>query len=104
MKALITFFVVTSAICIPAGVWMISDGEILGYLEILVGCFGLFIVYCCVSATKEQKEKALRQQEALNAELAEKQRRTDTLNKNVKEGKWIYNIQQVYFLPYNNTL
>lgn len=102
MKALITFFVVTSAICIPAGVWMISDGEILGYLEILVGCFGLFIVYCCVSATKEQKEKALRQQEALNAELAEKQRRTDTLNKNVKEGKWIFPAEKLYQLCYDS--
>lgn len=102
MKALITFFVAASAICIPVGVWMISDGEMFGFFEILVGCFCLFIAYCCISVTKNQKKEEQRKQEALKIELAEKQSRTNTLNQNVKEGKWIFPVEKYYQLCYDS--
>ena len=102
MKALITFFLVAGVICIPTGVWMIAEGEILGYLEILVGCFGLFIVYCCASATKEQKKEEKRQEEAKKIEEARKQERIDKLNQQIKDGEWVFPAEKFYQLCYDS--
>lgn len=96
MKALLTLFLVAGVICIPTGVWMIADGDMFGYLGILGGCFSLFIVYCCISATKEQKKEEKRQEEAKKIEEARRQERINKLNQQVKDGEWIFPAGKFY--------
>ena len=98
MKALLTLFLVAGVIGIPTGVWMIADGDMFGYLEFLGGCFSLFIAYCCLSATKEQKKEEKRQEEAKKIEEARRQERIVKLNQQVKDGAWIFPAGKFYQL------
>lgn len=98
MKAkiiIITIYVLLLIAIFVSGKFLISIGDPLGYLQLFIG---FVLVAIPIWATIWARSKAKKQEESKKIEEARKRERIDNLNKQVKDGKWVFPVEKFYQL------